>query len=147
MPAVPEGTPSSVVIDTRVVSHQFFHAADSDGIVLLELFGGMYAGLEMCMHRGVRVKRYMYYDISLVAQKVADYRAMQLHDMHPTWLPTFALRGYHDVLPSDVWHIDLVALRSVGTQQLAQAQGCMGPIPKQKKSCALTAVLTCLQIM
>ena len=48
--------------------------ACTDGVTLMELFGGMSAGLEMFLACGIRVLRYLYCDTDAVAQAVANYR-------------------------------------------------------------------------
>ena len=115
LPSIPEMS-LPVAIDTSIVANAFFQAADNEGVVLMELFGGMCAGLEMCLKMGIRVKKYLYCDISPHAQAIADYRVIQLHDQHPTLLPLAALRGYREVLPQEVREFNFDVLREAGAE-------------------------------
>ncbi len=45
-----------------------------EGVTLFEPFGGLCAGLEMCLTTGVVVHRYWYCDISAECQAVARHR-------------------------------------------------------------------------
>ena len=58
-------------LDTRVISNNFFRMAQQQGIVLYEPFGGMCAGLEMCLRCGLCIKRYIYSDIDVGVQRIA----------------------------------------------------------------------------
>jgi hypothetical protein len=49
-----------------------------DGIVLLELFGGIDTSLAAILQVGIKVKRYVYIDIDDAAQQVAKHHSQGL---------------------------------------------------------------------
>jgi hypothetical protein len=49
-----------------------------DGIVLLELFGGIDTSLAAILQVGIKVKRYVYVDIDDAAQQVAKHHSQGL---------------------------------------------------------------------
>jgi len=57
--------------------------ACTEGITLVELFGGLAAGLEMFLASGVRVLRYLYCDTDPVAQAVANHRCNVMSKQYP----------------------------------------------------------------
>ena len=54
--------------------------AASDGIVLVELFGGVCTGLEACLFNGIAVHRYLYCDIDTHAISI-DRCACTIHTL------------------------------------------------------------------
>ena len=62
-------------LNTRCVSAEFFPAAAGSGIILYEPFGGICAGLEMCLRNGLKIVRYYYSDVDALAQRVALHRS------------------------------------------------------------------------
>ncbi|PNH01236.1 Retrovirus-related Pol polyprotein from transposon [Tetrabaena socialis] len=46
-------------INTSLRQHAFFAAAEADGVALLEVPGGLAAGLQACLRLGVKVRRYV----------------------------------------------------------------------------------------
>lgn len=56
------------------------------GVTLFEPFGGMCAGLEMCLRNGIRVNTYHYADKSPQAQRVAMHRLNSLSGLYPSLL-------------------------------------------------------------
>ena len=70
-------------VDNTVVSHAFFPAAETEGVMVIELFGGLCAGLDMCMRNQVKVARYVYCDIDHQAQEVARYRINSMAAQYP----------------------------------------------------------------
>ena len=71
---LPLQTVDSGSVDTRVVGTGFFANAFSNGVVVVELFGGMCSGLEICLRNGVKVKQYVYCDTSEELRTVAKHR-------------------------------------------------------------------------
>jgi hypothetical protein len=63
------------------------------GVTLVELFGGMCAGLEACLKCGWRVHRYIYVDKDPEVRKVAAYRLATLQSQYPDQLSREACRG------------------------------------------------------
>ncbi|KAF6258012.1 hypothetical protein COO60DRAFT_1164663 [Scenedesmus sp. NREL 46B-D3] len=58
---------------TQPVAFSFFPAA-AQGVVLLEPFGGLCAGLEMLLRNGTAVKHYYYLDSNATSRKVAAHQ-------------------------------------------------------------------------
>jgi hypothetical protein len=107
-------------IDTTPVGSSFFAAADSDGITLYEPFGGLCAGLQMCLALGVPVKRYLYSDTSQAARRVAEHRLAQLHGLYPASFLAQATADTFTALPQDVRQVDAAALQAAGAADGSQ---------------------------
>jgi hypothetical protein len=75
---------------TQPVASSFFPAA-AQGVVLLEPFGGLCAGLEMLLRNGTAVKQYYYLDSNATSRKVAAHRIQQLAAQYPLLLPASAV--------------------------------------------------------
>ena len=114
-PAIP---PRALNIDTLPGS--FFLGAATEGIVMLELCGGLAAGLEMALRNGVVVTNYIYCDICPVAQAVARHRVLQLAAQYPAQLSPHLALTMCDHLPCNVQHITRDNLISAGAQHGAQ---------------------------
>jgi hypothetical protein len=107
-------------IDTTPVSGSFFAAASAEGITLYEPFGGMCAGLHMCLALGLRVNRYLYSDTSGAARQVAEHRLAQLHGLYPASFPLQAAADTFTALPQDVRQVDAAALKAAGAADGSQ---------------------------
>jgi hypothetical protein len=59
------------------------HRMAGDGVTLFEPFGGLCAGLEMCLTMGVKVHKYWYCDINPDCQAVALHRLAELTARYP----------------------------------------------------------------
>jgi hypothetical protein len=92
-------------INLSPVGRAFFRNAHSAGITLFEPFGGLGAGLEMCLHNGIKINRYIYSDISPLAQIVIEHRLWQLTDQYPRQLTYSAWDQALTTLPQDIYHI------------------------------------------
>jgi len=99
---------------TRPVGAAFAHAAQQDGIVLYEPFGGLCAGLDMLLSCGVAVCQYYYSDVDLAAQAVARNRVAGFHAKYPHLFPTDASVGAFELLPMDVRDVDSASLVEAG---------------------------------
>ena len=75
------------------------------GVTVMELFGGMAAGLEMLLRNGVRVAQYYYCDHNAAARSVALHRLEALTRAYPDHLPTEAWLDAFTTFPQDVWAI------------------------------------------
>ncbi len=96
----------------------FWDAAQAEGMVLLELFGGICAGLEACLASGVKVCRYLYCDTSWSARTVAAARLQTFCAQYPQQLTIDAVAEAF-TLPQDVSLLDASSLvRSTGRQHL-----------------------------
>eukprot|EP00854_Cymbomonas_tetramitiformis_P034369 gene34369-biopygen27286 len=87
-------------IDTRLIDKSFFQEAREEGVVCYEPCGGLCAGLEMLLRCGVKVKKYLYQDISKASQAVARTRCLALSRRHPDLLPAAAI--HLEQLPSNL---------------------------------------------
>ena len=72
------------------------------GVVVVELFGGLCAGLEACLRNGWQVSRYVYADCDSAVRLVAQHRVRQLSLQYPEQLPTGALADAFSFWPQDV---------------------------------------------
>jgi hypothetical protein len=90
-----------------------------DGIVLLELFGGIGSGLVMVLQVGLKIKRYIYVDVDEVARQVAKRHSRRLRTQFPELLATSAIKTSFSTLAVDIalvsaedihrrGHVDLV---------------------------------------
>ena len=70
--------------------------------MLLELFGGICAGLEMVLRNGVSVLSYIYVDKDPVCRSIASHRIRQLMAQFPHLLPASAVEHAFTQLPQDV---------------------------------------------
>jgi hypothetical protein len=101
-------------ICTQVIGEQFFGNALADGVCVLELFGGMCAGLEMLLRNGIRVQCYVYCDLCPTVQRVAAHRLYRLAEQYPALLSPAACRNAFTSLPQNVWKVDSAALVRAG---------------------------------
>ena len=111
-PSDQHGVGPTVALDTSLVAHQFYAAAD-EGIVLYEPFGGLCAGLEMVLANGICVRRYLYSDTSHACQRVAAHRVAQLAARYPRQFTVEASRRMFQ-LPQDVKRITTQHLLDAG---------------------------------
>jgi site-specific DNA-cytosine methylase len=74
----------------------------SEGIVLLELFGGIATGLAAVLQARIKVRRYLYVDNDNLAKRVAIRHIARLRAQFPTLLPRSATKRAFIVLPSDI---------------------------------------------
>jgi hypothetical protein len=91
----------------------------NDGIVLLELFGGIGTGLAAVLQAGIKVKRYVYVDIDDAARQVAKHHSRGLRVWFPELLTTTTLLSTFSSFTDDIYlisdkdlhllgHVDLV---------------------------------------
>ncbi len=78
-----------------------FFTASQKGVILYEPFGGLCAGLEMIMQCRIPVKKYLYSDIDLVAQSLAQVRMETLHIQYGALFPSRAFKSPF-ALPQDI---------------------------------------------
>ena len=101
-------------LNTSVVGPNAMAAGLHDGVVLCELFGGLCAGLEACLRNGVRVKRYLYCDISPAARAVAAHRCEELSGAYAHLFPPEAWAQAFATLPQDIRAIGEPHLQAAG---------------------------------
>ena len=108
------GVHPATAIDTSLVPNAFFTAAEGEGIVLVELFGGLCAGLHMCLANQVKIKSYLYCDIDPAARKVAGMTVSKALGQYPDLLPFSATVHTFTALPQDVKQITTDTLLQAG---------------------------------
>ena len=101
------------VLSNSPVGSGFYADAAKDGLVLVELFGGLCAGLEMVLSAGYTVSQYFYSDISAEARLLSFHRVIALSLRFPSQLPPSAFEATLHQLPQDV--------RNITVQHLQQA--------------------------
>jgi hypothetical protein len=105
-PGHPPKTQVSDVLDLSLVGRTFYATAHSEhGVVCVELFGGMCAGLEALLRTGCRVSHYYYCDKDPAASRIAAHRLEGFRMLYPHLLPETALAGAFTALPQDVYDI------------------------------------------
>ncbi|KAJ9527860.1 hypothetical protein QJQ45_005506 [Haematococcus lacustris] len=109
------GVAQPVRLNTCCIAGTFCPAA-THGVVLLELFGGLCAGLEMCLRNGMAVKQYYYCDTDPAAQRVAHHRVVTLSAQYPRLLPSSAYATTFTTLPADVRGITTAHLVHAGAK-------------------------------
>ena len=112
-------------INTGVVAGSFFPSAAAQGITILELCGGMAAGVEAAVLAGHKVNRYRYADINPIARKVAEHRLCNLTARYPHLLSPDAWADAF-MLPQDISHLQphhLDAALGEHTQQVLVLAG------------------------
>jgi hypothetical protein len=109
-----QGVHPTLSLNTECVTAEFFNAAKSEGVVLLELFGGLCAGLEMCLANQIIVKRYIYCDTDPAASTLSLKRVSELQAKYPNLLAPGMERSAHIQLPQDVKQISSEALVKAG---------------------------------
>jgi len=102
-------------LNTAPVGNTYWPASQQ-GVVLLEPFGGLCAGLEMALRSGTAVQQYHYIDSSPAARAIAAHRLLQLQNMYPALLPCTAVQRAF-ALPQDIRLVTTQHLCSVGAQQ------------------------------
>jgi hypothetical protein len=78
-----------------------FFTASQKGVILYEPFGGLCAGLEMIIHCGIPVNKYLYSDIDPIAQSLAQVRIETLHIQYGALFPSRAFKSPF-ALPQDI---------------------------------------------
>jgi site-specific DNA-cytosine methylase len=91
------------------------HLGLAGGVVVVELFGGLCAGLEACLRNGWKVVQYVYVDKDDAVRRVAAYRVAGLAAAYPDQLPLAACEGAFTRWPQDVDRI-----RAEHVEQLKQ---------------------------
>ena len=114
----PESTAHTPIsVDNTPVHPSFYHTAKTEGVVLMELCGGLCAGLEMLLRNGVKIRRYMYSDTSKLARTVAKYRVESLAAQYPTLLQPHEADVMFSTLPQDINQIQVTHLVEAGVYQ------------------------------
>jgi len=104
-------------LSLELVAASFFPAAQQ-GLVVVELFGGMCAGLEACLRNGFPIRRYVYVDRDPAVQAIAAHRVAGLLAKYPGQLQHAAVQEMFSFWPQDV-----TVLQQQHIQQLARLGG------------------------
>ncbi len=94
--------------------------ASGQGLVVLDLFGGLGAGLEMALRNGMAIHKYYHVDFDPTVRSVARWRVAQLAQRYPDQFPPSAFASMHDTLPHDVYLITKEHLLQAGATQGGQ---------------------------
>ena len=108
-----EGIAEVVSLNTATLDDSI-HEDMRTGIVMLDLFGGIGAGLEALLWTSTVIKRYIYVDKQAVAQRVMAARLEELHEHYPRQLPRSAFIEAFITLPQDATRISSTALTLAG---------------------------------
>ena len=117
----------TTALDTFPHTAAWSQAVRGEGVVLYEPCGGLCAGLEATLRNGVRVRRYIYSDISEPAQEVAKFRLSQLQASYPGLLAASACQGAFNTLPMDIHQCTPDLLVQAGATHLMQWLVIAGP--------------------
>ena len=90
----------------------------SQGIRLLELFGGIASGLEACLQSGLVVHQYFFVDTDSTAVKVAQLRMAELSHRFPSQFSREASKLAFTFLPPDIQLIQRAHLHHMGPLDL-----------------------------
>jgi hypothetical protein len=122
LPRVEEEVNGEVDLGPPLDSSTIHWRPPVDGIVLLELFGGISSGLVTVLQAGLKVKRYIYVDVDEAARQVAKRHLRRLRAQFPELLATSAIKTSFSTLAGDIalvsaedihrcGHVDLVIAR------------------------------------
>ncbi len=100
---VPRQTPISSPVrlsplDTTPIVWEY----PSEGICVLDLFGGISTGLVVVFQAGIPVWKYLYMERNETARRVSSRHLALLMWRYPELLPRSAIQGYQRALPSDI---------------------------------------------
>jgi site-specific DNA-cytosine methylase len=110
LPRVEEEVNREVDLGSPLDSSTIHWRPPEDGIVLLELFGGIGSGLVAVLQAGLKVKRYIYVDVDEVARQVAKRHSRSLRIQFPELLATSAIKTSFSML---VGNIVLVSIEDI----------------------------------
>ncbi|KAK3288773.1 hypothetical protein CYMTET_3762 [Cymbomonas tetramitiformis] len=103
-------------IDTSTIPRGAMQDACARGLMLVELCGGICAGLEALPKTGAKVSRYVYCDKDPVSRATAGHRLRQLHLRFPELLPEHAYADAFSTIAQDI-----KAMTPCELQAIAQA--------------------------
>lgn len=97
-------------VDLHVVSWQ----PPADGLVVVEVFGGMATWLEALLRNGLKVSKYIFCDNEPITRKVASHRLSLLQAAYPGQLLATACIDAFSTLPQDVRYIQEAHIQRLG---------------------------------
>jgi site-specific DNA-cytosine methylase len=118
---VPQRTPISghvglLPLDTTPIAWEY----PSEGICVLDLFGGINTSLAVVLQAGIRVRKYLYVEKNETAKRVSSRHLALLMWRYPE-LSRSIIRGYQWALPSDIALLGAQDLARVGPINLVIA--------------------------
>ena len=109
-PLTQKPAPAATSLDTTPVPSSFFTRAVTEGVVLMELCGGIGAGLEATLRNGIKIKHYLYADTDPAARVVTKHRFAELAAQYPNQLsPTLVTSAF--CIPQDIRELNLTHLQ------------------------------------
>jgi hypothetical protein len=85
-----------------------------EGVTVMEIFGGMAAGLEMVLRQGITVNRYIYCDHNPIARTIAHHRLLSLSAEYGPHFPHEAWENAFTTIPQNVFDMGIDHLRAAG---------------------------------
>jgi hypothetical protein len=100
---LPRRTPISGLVglsplDTTPIAWEY----PSEGICVLDLFGGISTGLVVVLQAGILIRKYLYVEKDEIARRVSSRHLALLMQQYPELFPRSAIRGYQQALPLDI---------------------------------------------
>ncbi len=74
----------------------------SEGICVLDLFGGINISLATVLQMGILVRKYLYVERDETVKRVSSRNLALLMRRYPELLPRSVIRGYQRALPLDI---------------------------------------------
>jgi len=105
-------------LDTTPITWEY----PSEGICVLDLFGGISIGLATVLQAGIIVRNYLYVERDEIARRVSSRHLALLMRRYPKLLPRLAIRGYQRALPLDIALLGAQDLAKVGPIDLVIAR-------------------------
>jgi site-specific DNA-cytosine methylase len=102
LPQVEEEVNGEVDLGPPLDSSTIYWRPPEDGILLLELFGGISSGLVAVLQAGLKVKCYIYIDKDEAARQVAKRHSRRLRTQFPELLATSAIKTSFSTLAGDI---------------------------------------------
>jgi len=97
-------------LDTTPIAWEYL----SEGICVLDLFGGISTSLAKVLQAGILVRKYLYMERDETAKRVSSCHLALLMRRYPELLSRSAIRGYQWALPSDIALLGAQDLAKVG---------------------------------
>jgi len=119
---VPQRTPISGPIrlsplDTTPITFEY----PSEGICVLDLFGGIITGLATVLQVGIIVRKYLYVERDETVRRVSSHHLALLMRQYPELLSRSAIQGYQRALRLDIALLGAQDLARVGPINLVIA--------------------------
>ncbi|PTQ34011.1 hypothetical protein MARPO_0084s0073, partial [Marchantia polymorpha] len=125
LPAEPERASADRLVGgssalSPLVTTPIAWAYSSEGVCLLDLFGGISTGLAAVLQSGIPIRRYLYVEKDETARRVSSQHVAQLMRRFPSLLPRSAVQGFQKALPSDISLLGAPDLDRVGHIDMVQ---------------------------